>query len=240
MSFFTIPSELYPLVYANQKSLYQLMFKFAADTLLSLSKDKKYLGATPGIMMVLHTAGSAMNYHPHIHACISGGGLTKANQFVEGKHKGYLFPVESMNERFRTKFLTSLKELWNQNSLDLDNDGCRRLRNSYEWKEFIDHLFGIDWCPFIKETFNGFGNAVAYLARYTCKTAISNSRIDKVDADSVTFHYKNYKEGGKTATKVVSGDEFLRLFLMHVLPKGFCRVRFYGYLSNCCKQRSLL
>lgn len=237
-SIFTVPYELNSLIYENQKLLYGLMFQCATDTLLTLCRDKKHLGATPGIVSVLHTQGQRLNFHPHIHTMLSGGGLTASGQFIEAAHKGYLLPKGAMGRLYRGKFLGTLKKYHKQHKLRFHGD-CLYLRNSYEWQEFIDRLYNKDWIPHIKETFNGFGNAVTYLARYVFRSAISNSRIDSVDDSGVTFHYKDYTDGGRTKSLHMGGTEFIDAFLIHVLPKGFCRVRFSGYLCNCCKTKKL-
>lgn len=235
---FTVPCELNSLVYENQELLYGLMFRCASDVLLTLCRDKKYLGATPGIVSVLHTQGQRLNFHPHIHTMLSGGGLTPGGQFVEAAHKGYLLPKGAMGKLYRGKFLDALKKYHKQGKLRFCGD-CLNLRNRYEWKEFIGRLYNKGWIPHIKETFNGFGNAVSYLARYVFRSAISNSRIGSVDDSGVTFHYKDYADGGKARQMHMNGTEFIGAFLMHVLPKGFCRVRFCGYLCNCQKTKKL-
>lgn len=235
---FTVPHELNPLIYANQKLLYALMFRCASDTLLDLCRNPKYLGATPGVVSVLHTQGQKLNYHPHIHTMLSGGGLTPSGRFVEAAHKGYILPKEAMGRLFRGKFLAALKQYHDSGKLVFSSD-CQQLRNFYEWKAFLDKLYNKAWIPHIKETFNGFGNAVQYLARYVFRSAISNSRIDSVDASGVTFHYKDYADNGQTKQMHLSGPDFIDAFLKHVLPKGCCRVRFSGYLSNCKKTKNL-
>ena len=233
---FTVPYELNSLIYENQELLYGLMFRCATDTLLTLCRDKKYLGATPGIVSVLHSQGQRLNFHPHIHTMLSGGGLTSSGQFVEATHKGYLLPQDAMGRLYRGKFMDALKRYHDQNKLHFHGN-CQHLRNSYEWQAFIDLLYDKSWIPHIKETFNGFGNAITYLARYVFRSAISNSRIDSVDDSGVTFHYKDYADDGKTKSMHMSGMEFNEAFLIHVLPKGFCRVRFSGYLCNCKKEK---
>ena len=235
---FTVPYELNSLIYENQELLYGLMFRCATDTLLTLCRDKKYLGATPGIVSVLHSQGQRLNFHPHIHTMLSGGGLTSSGQFVEATHKGYLLPKDAMGRLYRGKFMDALKRYHDQNKLHFHGN-CLHLRNSYEWQAFIDLLYNKSWIPHIKETFNGFGNAITYLARYVFRSAISNSRIDSVDDSGVTFHYKDYADDGKTKSMHMSGMEFIEAFLIHVLPKGFCRVRFSGYLCNCKKRKTL-
>ena len=237
-SIFTVPFELNDLIYENQKLLYNLMFTCTSETLLTLCRDKEYLGATPGIIMVLHTWGQQLNLHPHIHCCISGGGLTESEQFIESCHKGFLLPEGAVGKMFRGKFMEKLKVYYEKDLLSLHGK-CAHLRNRYNWKELVDSLYEKKWIPFIKETFNGNGNAIQYLARYAYRTAISNSRITDVTEESVTFRYKDYADHGTSKLKTVTGSEFIGLFLQHILPKGFSRVRFSGFLSNCCKTRKL-
>lgn len=237
-SIFTVPFELNDLIFQNQKLLYNLMFSCASDTLLTLCRDKEYLGATPGIILVLHTWGQQLNFHPHLHCCLSGGGLTESGQFTEACHKGFLLPVGAIGTMFRGKFMEKLKSYYNKDLLCL-NGKCSRLRNYWDWKEFVDSLYTKEWLPFIKETFNGNGNAIKYLARYAYRTAISNSRIETITEDCVSFRFTDYADNNTTKTKTVTGSQFIELFLQHILPKGFSRVRFSGFLSNCCKTRKL-
>ena len=237
-SIFTVPFELNDLIYENQKLLYNLMFSCTSETLLTLCRDKTHLGATPGIIMVLHTWGQKLNFHPHIHCCISGGGLTESGQFIESTHKGFLLPVEVIGKIFRGKFMEKLKSYHDKGLLSFHGK-CMELRNRYNWKEFVDSLYAKTWLPFVKETFNDNGNAIKYLARYAYRTAISNSRICTITENSVSFRYKDYADHGTSKIKTVAGTEFIELFLQHILPKGFSRVRFSGFLSNCCKTKKL-
>lgn len=235
---FTLPFELNDLIYKNQKLLYNLMFSCVSDTLLTLCRDKKHMGATPGIIMVLHTWGQKLNFHPHIHCALSGGGLTEFGQFTESCHKGFLLPVEAMGKMFRGKFMATLKTYYDKKLLSFEGK-YQKLRNHYNWKDFIDSLYAKDWLPFIRETFNGNGNAITYLARYAYRTAISNSRIHSITEKEVSFRYKDYTDNGAAKIMTLEGTKFIELFLQHILPKGFSRVRFSGYLSNCCKTKKL-
>jgi hypothetical protein len=235
---FTLPHELNPLVLSNRKLLYGLLFSAASDSLVTLCRDKKYMGATPGIVSVLHTWGQKLNFHPHLHVCLSGGGITPAGKFVETRRKGFIIPERVLGKVFRGKFLSGLKDLHDAGMLVFGGT-AESLRNSYRWKEFTDHLYSIDWVPFLKETFNGNGNAVEYLARYAYRTAISNSRITDVGAEQVSLRYTDYADHGLKKELVLPGEEFIRRFLLHILPKGFHRVRFAGFLANCRKAKSL-
>lgn len=231
---FTLPHELNPLILENQKALYDLLFSAASDSLVTLCRDRKYMGATPGIVSVLHTWGQQLSFHPHLHVCLSGGGLTKDGGFIETRHKGFIIPKPVLGKVFRGKFLNGLKALRGSGRLSFAGVASR-LKNSYRWKEFIDHLYAVDWIPFLKETFNGNGNAVQYLARYAYRTAISNSRVEDVSTEGVMLRYTDYADRNEKKVLLLSGDEFIRRFLLHILPKGFHRVRFAGFLANCRK-----
>ena len=234
---FTVPHDLNTLIRANQKLLFNLLFRCVHKTLLELCADPRFMGAKPGIVTVLHTWGQKLNFHPHLHVCISGGGLTPAGQFVETRHKGFFLPKAALASLFRGKYLCSLKAMYDRGLLDLSQ--TEALRDPAAWKTFINRLFGKEWIPFVKETFNGRGNAIRYLARYSFRTAIANSRITEVTDTHVSFRYKDYANGGKEKTLPVKGTDFIGMFLQHVLPKRFSRVRFSGYLANAKKSGNL-
>jgi len=233
---FTVPFELNHLIYANQKILYSLMHRCIADTLLELAADKKYLGAVPGIIQVLHTWGQELNFHPHIHCIITGAGLTKAKQFHKGSDH-FFIPVQVLSRKFRGKFLAGLQSLYEMNQLVFPRNQ-RSYKNTYEWNTFRNSLYRKEWIPHIKETFNGFGNAIEYLGRYTHRIAISNSRIVEITDQTVTFTAKDYRTG-EAKEVTLTGVEFIRRFLTHVLPSGFQKIRNYGFLNNRCKSANL-
>lgn len=234
---FTLPHELNSLIYCNQKLLYGLLHRCCARTLLDLSADKKYLGATPGIIQVLHTWNQEMLYHVHMHCIISGGGLTPDRRIR--KSKGHFFiPVMVLRDKFKGCCLAALDSLYQSGEL-VFSSSCEKLRNSYEWSAFRNALYEKDWCPYIKETFNGFGNAIEYLGRYTHKIAISNSRILSVDNQQVSFSARGKKPGEPPRTITLENTEFIRRYLMHVLPSGFQKIRYYGFLNNRGKGKNL-
>lgn len=234
---FTLPHELNSLIYCNQKLLYGLLHRCCARTLLELSADKKYLGATPGIIQVLHTWNQEMLYHVHMHCIISGGGLTPDRRIR--KSKGHFFiPVMVLRDKFKGCCLAALDSLYQSGEL-VFSSSCEKLRNSYEWSAFRNDLYEKDWCPYIKETFNGFGNAIEYLGRYTHKIAISNSRILSVDNQQVSFSARGKKPGEPPRTITLENTEFIRRYLMHVLPSGFQKIRYYGFLNNRGKGKNL-
>ena len=234
---FPLPHELNPLFLENQKTLYSFFHKCCAQTLLELSADKKYLGAVPGIIQVLHTWDQEMNYHVHIHCIISGAGLTPDRK-VRKVEKNFFLPVYVLRQKWKGKFLDGLKKLYLKGALSF-SASCGMLRNSYDWQEFLNALYEKDWCPFIKETFNGYGNAIEYLGRYTHKIAISNSRILSVDKERTTFSARGRRPGEPRRTITLENTEFIRRFLMHVLPPGFQKIRYYGFLNNRCKSKNL-
>lgn len=234
---FTLPHELNPLVYCNQALLYGLLHRCCAQTLLELSADKKYLGATPGIIQVLHTWNQELDYHVHMHCIISGGGITADSMLRRSKAK-FFIPVFVLRDKFKGKYLALLKQLYQKGDLDF-SVSCSHLKDPSRWNSFCDSLYQKDWCPYIKETFNGFGNAIEYLGKYTHKIAISNSRILSATDDHVTFSARGKKPGDPRRTITLQNTEFIRRYLMHVLPKGFQKIRYYGFLTNRYRSKNL-
>ncbi|MCD8300423.1 MAG: IS91 family transposase [Clostridiales bacterium] len=234
---FTVPAQLNPIIYANQREMYSAIHRCAAETLLELSSNPKFLGATPGIIQVLHTWGQELNYHPHIHCIISGTGLSADGKLKTcGKH--FFLPARALAKKFRGKLLAATDSLYQSGKLSLYGS-CGKLRNRYEWDEFRDSLYHKEWSPDIRDTFNGFGNAIDYLGRYTHCIAISNARIINVTEDSVTFTAKDYRNGSAKKEITLSNKEFIRRFMMHVLPYGFQKIRYYGFLCNRSKKKNL-
>lgn len=234
---FTLPHELNPLLYCNQALLYGLLHKCCAETLLELSSNPKYLGAAPGIIQALHTWNQELDYHVHMHCIVSGGGLTPDRK-IRASSKNFFIPVYVLRDKFRGKYLAMLDSLYHKKQL-IFSSSCESLRNSYEWQEFKDRLYSKDWCPYIKETFNGFGNAIEYLGRYTHRVAISNNRILSVSETEVIFSARGRKPGDPKREITLSHEEFIRRFLMHVLPSGFQKIRYYGFLNNRMKSENL-
>lgn len=234
---FTLPHELNPLIYCNQKLLYDLLHRCSAETLLELSRDKKYLGATPGIIQVLHTWDQVLAYHVHMHCIVSGGGLT-ADRKIQKSKGTFFIPVKVLRDKFKGKYLGLLEDYYRNGMLSFSSS-CKELQDPYRWKEWKNNLYEKDWCPYIKETFNGFGNAIEYLGRYTHKIAISNNRILSVTPSETTFSARSSKPGGPTREITLANTEFIRRFLMHVLPSGFQKIRYYGFLNNRMKSKNL-
>lgn len=231
---FSIPSQLYPLVYSNQKLLYDAMYHAANKTLAELSADPRLFGARIGYICILHTWGSKLNYHPHLHTIVLGGGLDKNNRWKD-KGKSFFLPVKVMSAVFKKYYLQELKILNESGRLKFTGTASR-LKNHYSFKELLNSLYKTDWIVYTKETFAGAQEVFRYLGKYTHRIAISNRRIVSFDDSNVTFMAKDYKDDGKYKPMTISGETFLSRFLLHVLPKGFVRIRYYGILACRCKK----
>lgn len=221
----TIPSELNDIVLHNQKECYDILFKATSETILELAKDNKWLGAKVGLTSVLHTWGQTLEFHPHIHSIVTGGGLQN-NKWIQSKEE-YLFKVQVLSSLFRGKFLAMLKE----SDLTFPKDK-EYLKNQYEFNKFLEPLYKKTWITYIEPPKGSPENVIEYIGRYSFRVAISNERIKNISDGKVTFEYKDYKDEGKIKTMTISAEEFIRRFLLHVLPNRFTKIRHYGILSN--------
>lgn len=234
---FTMPQELHALIYQNQKLLYDLMYKAVAQTIFELSKDPKYLGAQPGFFSILHTWGQDLHFHPHIHTVVLSGGLTRMNKWRSSSKK-FFIPVKVLAKKFRGKYLYYLKQYYLENLLNFYGD-ARQYQDPKLFQDLLDSCYAKDWYSYSKEPFAGPMAVVKYLGRYTHRIAISNKRIVSVNKDTVTIAIKDYKGGSKKKAVTLNGIEFIRRFLMHILPKGFVKIRHYGILANRNKKNKL-
>ena len=234
---FTLPSELNPLVLANPAALYNLLFKAASRTILTLSKDQKFLGAQAGFTAVLHSWGRNIQFHPHLHCIVAGGGLSMDKTKFIRSRESFFLPVKVMSKVFRGKFLDELKNILNRNQLVVPE----QLSSPYERQALVDKLYSTDWVVYCKKPFKEAYNVIRYLGRYTHKVAISESRIVSYDPESrlVRFKWKDYKSGNRIKIMELSEDEFVRRFLLHVLPTGFMKIRHYGFLGNKNRKATL-
>lgn len=228
---FTLPHELNSLMLGNRKLLFKLLFDASAATLLQFARDDNYLGAVPGILSVLHTWGQQLSFHPHVHCIVSSGGITTTAKGLGWKtaHRNssrFLFPVKAMGKVYRAKFLQGLKKLSEQKQLAVEDN--------HSTAAIINKLWQKEWLVYAKKPFGGPQQVISYLGRYTHKTAITNQRIVGVDEEeqTVTINYKDYSDGSKQKTLSLNVQEFIRRFEQHILPKGFTRIRSYGYLAN--------
>ena len=229
---FTLPHMLNPLVGYNRELIYNLLFDSASETLLQFGRDPKWLGALIGFYGILHTWGGMLWQHLHVHFIVSGGGLSEDGRWVEPKYKGkFIFPVRALSQVFRGKFIERLKSAYADGKLVLP-EGLRHLKDAVRFEGFVDALAARNWVVFAKPPFGGPEQVVRYIGRYTHRIAISNDRINKIEKDRVYFNYKDYRDNGCWKQGRLKAEEFIRRFLMHVLPDGFHRIRHYGFLAN--------
>lgn len=234
---FTVPDILNPVIYSNQKLLHDTLYHAASGTISELSADTAHLGAKVGYICILHTWGSEMNFHPHIHAILLGGGLTPENKWRDNGEDFFL-PVKVISKVFRGKYMDELKQLWKAGKLEF-HGSAEKYRNHYSFKELIDQCYSAEWIPHCKKTFHGARSVINYLGKYTHRIAISNHRIIRMDEENVTFSVKDYRNDGKWKEFTLSGVEFIRRFLMHAPPKRFVRIRHYGLLCSRTKNKQL-
>ena len=219
---FTLPSELNRLAMHEPKAVYDSLFAAAWSTLNTFGHDPKHLGGQTGMISILHTWGQQLTLHPHLHCIVPGGGLSKKGHWKQARSKGkFLFPVKAMSQVFRARYLEQLR------------------RRCTPGQPLLNALYKKAWVVYAKRPFAHPMHVVEYLGRYTHKVAISNHRIAEIDADSVAFNYKDYRHGGKQQQLQLSHGEFIRRFAMHILPRGFVRIRHYGILSSSSKIKSL-
>jgi hypothetical protein len=231
---FTLPQELSQLALQNKKAVYGLLFRASAETLLEVAADPKHLGADIGFLSVLHTWGQNLLHHPHVHCIIPAGGLWPDRSHWVHSRSGFFLPVRVLSRVFRGKFIAGLRRLFRQRRLVLAGI-LRPLANAPAFGSFLRPLFRKDWIVYAKPPFGGPDHVLHYLARYTHRVAISNHRLIGFENDQVTFRWKDYTHGNKQRKMTVSADEFLRRFLLHVLPRGFVRIRSFGFLANRCR-----
>jgi predicted RNA-binding Zn-ribbon protein involved in translation (DUF1610 family) len=228
---FTLPHQLSYLALANKKVLYDLLFLASAATLLEIAADPKHLGADIGFMSVLHTWGQNVLHHPHIHCVIPAGGLSLDHQHWVPPRYAFFLPVKVLSRVFRGKFAAALKKAFRQKLLMFPGT-LAPLAQERAFRSFFRSLFRQDWVVYAKPPFGGPQHVLHYLARYTHRVAISNHRIVAFADGQVTFRWKDYAHGSKQKLMTVTAQEFLRRFLLHVLPHGFVRIRFFGFLAN--------
>jgi predicted Zn-ribbon and HTH transcriptional regulator len=227
---FTIPDTLNRIAYQNQKEFYALLFKVVALTLDELSLDKKYLGAKLGFTSVLHTWGQNLMHHPHIHCIVPGGELSSLGKWVNSKNK-FFIPVKVLSRKFRGKFLYYLKQLYLQNKLQFHGTQ-EYLSHCNEFNKLLSSLYSKEWVVYCKPPFKNASYVVEYLGRYSHRVAISNNRILSIDNGNVTFKWRDYKDKCKSKQMTISATEFIRRFLIHILPSRFMKIRHYGLLAN--------
>jgi hypothetical protein len=237
---FTLPAPISAIAYTNKEIIYGLLFDLAAETLRTIAADPKHLGARIGTTLVLHTWGSALTHHPHVHGIVPGGGLAPdADRWVPCK-PGFFLSVRVLSRLFRRRFLEELQNLHRDGQLKFFGEHID-LADADAFADWLMPLRQCEWVVYAKRPFAGPEQVLAYLSRYTHRVAIANSRLIACDDRGVTFRWKDYREHGHTRYKTMSlaTEEFMRRFLLHVLPSGFHRIRHYGLLANANRQRDI-
>ena len=220
---FTLPDLLNPLAMHQPKQLFDCLFEAAWKTVETLGWDHKHLGAQSGMIAILHSWGQTLSLHPHLHCIVPGGGITRKGKWKTAKSEGkYLFPVPTISKLFKGKFMALLKK----KALPVD-------------RGVVNTLYKKEWVVYAKRPFASPHSVVEYLGRYTHKIAISNHRILAMDDQKVTFGYKDYRHGGRKKQMSLNADEFIRRFALHILPRGFVRIRHFGFLSSTAKKISI-
>ena len=231
---YTLPSQLRDIAYQNKRVIYDVLMKASAETTLTIAADPKHLGAKIGISSVLHTWGSAMTHHPHVHMIVPGGGLSpNGERWIGCRRRDFFVHVNVLRALFRGRVLAMLGEAHANGRLQFFGDHAG-LVDKKAFKQFLSPLRRIEWVVYCKEPFAGPEQVLRYLSRYTHRIAISNRRLVSADDGGIAFRWKDYRvEGpGRWKTMTLAPFEFIRRFLMHVLPKGFHRIRHYGLLAN--------
>lgn len=226
----TVPYELNEIFLYNKKICYDILFKATSESILKLCDDPKWLGAKVGITSILHTWGQTMEFHPHIHSIVTGGGL-KNNKWISCD-KEYLFKVQVLGSLFRGKFLYYLKKEY-ENLILKDIDSLKK------FNKFLEPLYSKTWITYIEPPKGKAENVIEYVGRYSFRVAISNERIKNVENGNVTFEYKDYKDESKIKEMTITAEEFIRRFMLHVLPNHFTKIKHYGILSNKNKKKNI-
>jgi putative transposase/transposase-like zinc-binding protein len=235
---FTLPHELRALILQNEAELYNLLFRTVADTLLEVAANPEHLGADIGFFGILHTWGQNLLFHPHIHCVIPGGGLSPDHsQWIHPRYSFFL-PIPVLRKVFRGKFVDGLKHMHRDGRLTFAGS-IQRMSEPKCFAAFLRTLFRQDWVVYAKPAFGGPEQVVRYLGRYTHHVAISNHRLVSFDGSNVTFRWRDYARGNKQRLMTVSAEEFIRRFLVHVLPKRFVRIRHFGFMANHQRSSSL-
>jgi len=237
---FTLPAPIGDIAYTNKAAVYGLLFDVAAEVLQTIAADPKHLGARIGATLVLHTWGSALTHHPHVHGIVPGGGLSADGERWVACRPGFFLPVRVLSRLFRRRFLEELQRLHAAGQLRFFGEHVE-LADTDAFRHWLAPMRRCEWVVYAKRPFAGPQAVLAYLSRYTHRVAISNSRLLALDERGVTFRWKDYRAKGRTRYKAMTlaPDEFMRRFLLHVLPGGFHRIRHYGLLANGHRRHNL-
>jgi hypothetical protein len=228
---FTLPQQIAAIAYQNKRELYGILFKATAETLLTIAADPKHLGAEIGFFAVLHTWGQNLLHHPHLHCVVPGGGLSPDESQWISCQVGFFLPVQVLSRLFRRLFLERLLKAFDEGKLEFFSS-LESLRDRSSFLDYLAPLREVEWVVYAKRPFAGPEQVLDYVGRYTHRVAISNNRLLNIAEGKVTFRYKDYRQNAQQKTMTLEAGEFIRRFLLHVLPEGFQRIRYYGFLAN--------
>ena len=235
---FTVPAEISSLAWKNKKTVYEILFRAAAQTLLEIARDPRHLGARIGFLAILHTWTQTLLHHPHVHCVVPGGGLSPDSMRWISCRPSFFLPIKVLSRVFRGKFLALLDAAAQRGALCFSGPTAS-LADPCAWRAFVRQMRGKEWVVYAKPPFGSPEHVLKYLARYTHRVAISNRRIVSLTDEHVTFRYRDRAHGNEMRTMKLRGVEFLRRFLLHVLPKGFVRIRHFGLLANRVRDANL-
>jgi hypothetical protein len=235
---FTVPEEITTIAYQNKEVVYGLLFQATAQTLKTIAADPQHLGAEIGFFAVLHSWGQNLQFHPHLHCVVPGGGLSSDGQRWIPCRPNFFLPVRVLSRLFRRLFLESLLSAFDSGKLQFFT-ALERLRDRQTFVQFLDRLKACEWVVYAKPPFAGPQQVLNYVGRYTHRVAISNNRLLDIENEQIRFQWKDYRDGDQVKTMTLSSDEFIRRFLLHVLPDGFQRIRYYGFLGNRYRKQKL-
>jgi putative transposase/transposase-like zinc-binding protein len=235
---FTLPEEIAAIAYQNKAVVYNLLFAATADTLRTIAADPKHLGAEIGFFAVLHTWGQTLVHHPHLHCVVSGGGLSADGERWIACRPGFFLPVRVLSRFFRRRFLQLLEQAFDRGELEFFS-ALEGLRQRQAFHRYLEPLRQKEWIVYSKAPFAGPEQVLDYVGRYTHRVAISNNRLLNIEDGHVTFRWKDYRDADVQKTMTLTAEEFLRRFLLHVLPLGFQRIRYYGFLGNRYREEKL-
>lgn len=235
---FTVPEEIAAIAYQNKEVMYDILFQATAETLKTIAADPEHLGAEIGFFAVLHSWGQNLQFHPHLHCVVPGGGLSADGQRWISCRPDFFLPVRVLSHLFRRLFLQSLQHAFDSGKLEFFN-ALESLRDRHAFVQLVERMKKCDWVVYAKRPFAGPQQVLDYVGRYTHRVAISNNRLLNIENGRVCFEWKDYRAGGQVKTMTLSADEFIRRFLLHVLPDGFQRIRYYGFLGNRYRKQKL-
>ena len=233
-----MPEEIARIAFYNPEVVYGILFRTAAETLLTIARDPQHLGAEIGFFAVLHTWGQNLLHHPHVHCVVPGGGLSPDHERWIACRPGFFLPVKVLSRLFRRLFLDALEDAFYQGKLLFPGE-ISPLQDAFSFAERLMAEEAREWVVYAKPPFAGPEQVLAYVARYTHRIAISNDRLIGIEEGKVRFRWKDYRNGNRLKTMALTANEFIRRFLLHVLPEHFQRIRYYGFLGNRCRQEKL-